>query len=263
MRKIILTLLSFVTVFLLWLTPVFADGETRCYDNASLLTSSKQQELNEKLNTLSLQHDFDIFVVTTLSLDGKTSTAYADDFFDEHMYGMGSGEDGILLLISMENRDWAISTCGFGIEAFTDAGQEYMVEQFKPYLSDGDYYEAFDQFADLCDDYIIQAKKGKPYDISSLPKQSIQFYWVIIAVVGGCLVSLIIMLCFKAQLKTVRHQPYAGDYVKNLKLNRQQDIYLYRNVSRRRKPEKTSSGGGSSTHRSSSGRSHGGSSGYF
>lgn len=262
MKKIILSLLTFITAFLIWMTPVHGEGEIRCYDGANLLTSSKQQELNDRLNSLSHKHDFDIFVVTTQSLEGKTSTAYADDFFDEHMYGMGSGEDGILLLISMENRDWAISTCGFGIQAFTDAGQEYMVSQFKPYLSDGDFDEAFDCFVDLCDDYIVQAKKGKPYDSSSLPKKPIQLYWIVIAIIGGCLVSFIIMMCFKAQLKTVRYQPYAGDYVSNLKINRQQDLYLYRNVTRRRKPEKTSSSG-SSTHRSSSGRTHGGSSGHF
>lgn len=262
MKKILLTIIAVFISCTITLTPVFASSETRCYDDAYLLTNEEQDELNEKLNQLSQQYDFDIFVVTTYSLNGKTSTQYADDFFDENKYAMGNGEDGILLLIAMENRDWAISTCGFGIDAFTDAGQEYMVEQFKPLLSDGDYYKAFDEFADLCDDFIAQAKKGKPYDSSNLPKEPINLLWIPIAIGIGCLVSLLIMLAFKSQLKTVRYQPLANDYVKNLKINQQQDIYLYRNVTRRKKPEHNSSGG-SSTHTSSSGSTHGGSSGHF
>lgn len=262
MKKIFLTLIAIIISCLMTITPVFASGETRCYDDASLLTSEESEKLNEKLNTLSHKYDFDIFVVTTYSLNGKTSTQYADDFFDEHKYAMGDGEDGILLLISMENRDWAISTCGFGIEAFSDAGQEYMIDQFKPMLSDGDYYEAFDEFADLCDDFINQAKTDEPYDSSNMPKGPIQIIWIPIAIVIGCLVSLIIMLGFKSQLKSVRYQPSASDYVKNLKIKQQRDIYLYRNVTRTKKPEQTSNGG-SSTHMSSSGSSHGGSSGHF
>lgn len=262
MKKIFLTVFSMIMICLMTIMPVFASGETRCYDEANLLTGEESRELNEKLNTLSHQYDFDIFVVTAYSLNGKTSTQYADDFFDENKYGMGNGEDGILLLISMENRDWAISTCGFGIEAFTDAGQEYMVDHFKPMLSDGDYYEAFDTFVDLCDDFISQAKTDEPYDSSNMPKGPIQIIWIPIAMVIGSLVSLIIMLGFKSQLKSIRYQPQASDYIKNVKINNQRDIYLYRNVTRTKKPEKTS-GGGSSIHMSSSGNSHGGSSGHF
>ena len=74
--------------------------------------------------------------------------AYADDFYDYNGYGYGDSRDGILLLISMEERDWRISTCGYGITVFTDAGQEYISDKFLPYLSDGDYSEAFTKYAD-------------------------------------------------------------------------------------------------------------------
>ncbi|MGN1182703.1 MAG: TPM domain-containing protein [Faecalibacillus sp.] len=260
MKKILLTFISFVLFTMMLIIPSYAQ-ETRCYDGAHLLSIENQEKLNNQLNSLSHKYDFDVFIVTIDSLEGQSSREYADRFFDEKKYGMGQGEDGILLLIAMENRDWAISTCGFGITAFTDAGQEYMVEQFKPLLSEGQYYEAFNEFAHLCDDFIQHAKNGEPYDRSSLPKKAIQLYWIFIAIAIGCLIALLIMLGLKAQLKTVRHQPYASDYVHHLKINRHQDIYLYRNVTRRKKPEKTS--GGSSVHRSSSGSYHGGSSGHF
>lgn len=123
-------------------------------DEASLLSASEEKVLLEKLEDISQKRKCDVAVVTVESLGNKSATAYADDFYDYNGYGYGVNDDGILLLISMEKRDWAITTYGFAKTAFTKSGQEYMVEQFRPYLSDGDYSKAFLCFADLCDDFL-------------------------------------------------------------------------------------------------------------
>ena len=61
---------------------------------------------------------------------------------------------GILFLIAMSERKWAISTYGFGTEAFTDAGQEYIMKQIRPALSDGNHYQAFMSYAVQADDFL-------------------------------------------------------------------------------------------------------------
>ena len=43
----------------------------------------------------------------------------------------------------MEYNHWAISTTGRSIDVFTDAGQEYLVNEFLPDLSDADYFAGF------------------------------------------------------------------------------------------------------------------------
>ena len=86
-------------------------------------------------------------------------------------FGYGEDRDGALLLISMEDNDWYISTCGYGITVFTDAGIQYIGEQIKEDLSDGDFSEAFDKFVGLCDDFITKARTGDPYDSHNLPKE--------------------------------------------------------------------------------------------
>lgn len=180
---------------------------------------------------------------------------------------MGEEADGILLLVSMEDRDWAISTCGYGITAFTDAGQEYMTEQFLPYLSDGDYAYAFGEFADLCDDFILQAYRGEPYDVGNLPQEDTRGFipfWILISFGVSFLIMLITALIRKSSLKTVTSNETAAGYTKkdSLKFVIKEDNFLRENVIRRR-IETDPPSGGSATHTSSSGRTHGGSSGKF
>ncbi len=81
-------------------------------------------------------------------------------------------------LLDMGDRNWAISTSGFGITAFTDAGQEYTIEQISTELKDDDYYEAFEDFTSLCDEFLTQAKTGEAYDTDHLPKETPGLFWI-------------------------------------------------------------------------------------
>ena len=124
----------------------------RLTDEADLLSDSEETDLLAKLDEISDRQKCDVVVATVNSLEGKTAMEYADDFYDYNGYGYGEERDGIILLISMEDRDWWMSTCGYGITAFTDAGQKYMSDKFIPMVSDGEYADAFTKYADLCDD---------------------------------------------------------------------------------------------------------------
>ncbi|NLK96277.1 MAG: TPM domain-containing protein [Clostridiales bacterium] len=269
-KKFALILCLFITVFSLSFnvnaTEIPEDRLLpRVVDNARLLTESEKAKLLVMVDEISERQQCDVAIVTVKSLDGKTSTEYADDFYDYNGYGMGSNDDGILLLISMQNRDWAISTYGYGIRAFTDAGQRYIMDQVTPLLSDAKYSEAFTSFADYCDDFITEAKAGKPYDTNNMPKGKVSPLWILGDLGIGAVIAFIIMFVMKKSLTTVEMQRTAKNYVVDgsLELTNDTDMFLYRNVNRTAKPKNNSSGGGSSTHSSSSGRSHGGSSGSF
>lgn len=240
-----------------------AEKLPKLIDDADLLDDAQESSLKSKLGQISEKHRCDVVVVTTESLNGKTATQFADDFYDYSGYGQGDGKDGILLLVSMEDRDWAISTTGCCIRAFTDAGQEYMVNQFKPDLSDGYYSEAFGTFANLCDQFLTQAENGKPFDNGTLPREPLPIARnIFFALVGGIILAIIVVLVMASKLKSVHSQPAAACYIKDdsFNLRGQQDLFLYSNVTKV-KIEKQSSG--SSTHTGSSGTSHGGSSGSF
>lgn len=276
MNKRTLSLLAAVMMCVVLALPAFASESPptsipiehqlpRLVDKADLLSSTEEAELLAKLDEISERQYCDVAIVTVDSLEGKTATAYADDFYDYNGYGMGTGDSGILLLISMENRDWAITTYGFGIQAFTDAGQEYITERFLPDLSNGDYAAALDRFTLLVDQFLTQAKTGSPYDKGNLPRTPLGVAGTLAAIGVGILTAWIIVSIMKSKLKSVRPRQNATDYVRagSMKLTVVQDLFLYRTLSRTARPKDSGSGGGSSTHTSSSGRSHGGSSGKF
>jgi uncharacterized protein len=258
MKKLITMLLALL-ITLSFAVPAFAEAMPRLVDQADLLTDAQEASLLSKLDSISNRQGMDVVVVTADTLDGKSPMAYADDFYDYNGYA----EDGILLLVSMEDSDWWISTAGYGITAFTDAGIEYLGNRFVPSLSDGDYAGAFEIYADHCDEFITQAKTGDPYDTHNLPKEPFDFLLnLAVSFVIGLVIAAIATAVMKGKLKSVRAQAGASGYVKTGSMNvtHRQDLFLYRDVNRTAKPKDSS---GSSTHTSSSGRSHGGGGGKF
>ena len=267
MTKKILLIVSALLLLATAIIPVCAASDApRLVDNAGLLTSYEASELLAELDEISVRQQADIVVVTVDSLDGKTPMEYADDFYDYNGYGFGDAKDGVLLLISMENRDWWISTTGYGITALTDAGIEYISERFLAYLGDGDYAQAFATYARLCDEFFTQAKTGKPYDVGNMPREPFDILTnLIIALVVGLLVAFISTSSMKSKLKTVRLQSAAGNYIKSgsMKVTESRDMFLYTHIDKCVKTTSSDSDGGSSTHSSSSGTTHGGGGGTF
>ena len=265
MKKKITAMIFALILCLCAVTPAFAansDGFVgecnRLNDAANLLTDSEEAELLAKLDEISLRQQMDVTVATVTNLGNcDTAAECADEVYEFSSFGYGQSKDGLMLLISAEERDWAISTCGYGITAFTDAGIQYIGEQMVEDLGDGNYAAAFNTFAELSDDFITKSREGEPYDKSNLPKGPLSIVWIVISILVGIGLAMFIVGRMKAQLKTVRFQAAAGDYMKSGSLNitESKDTFLYNTVTRTAKPKNTDSGssGGSSTHTSSSG----------
>lgn len=263
MKKRLMISLFAAMLMLCMALSVTAAQLPRLVDGADLLTDSEEQYILSMLDEVSERQKLDVVIVTANTLDGKSPMAYADDFYDDNGYGFGASYDGVLLLVSMEDRDWWISTCGYGITAFTDYGIECLADRFLSDLSYGFYADAFETFVEGCDDYITQARNGEPFDIGTEPFDAGSALFI--SAVVGLIAALVIVSSMKAQLKSVYKQT-AANYLKqdSLKITDSHELFLYRNVSRTvRQTESSSGGGGSRTHTSSSGRSHGGGGGKF
>ena len=261
MKKRILAMIFVLVLCFCTVIPAFAvdaDGFVseyeRVQDMAKLLSESEREALIKTLDELSERQKMDVIVVTTNTLDGKKPMGYADDIYDYCKYGYGEKRDGLLFLVSMEDRDWWISTCGYGITAFTDAGIQYIGEQMVEDLGDGNYAAAFNTFAELSDDFITKSREGEPYDKSNLPKGPLSIVWIVISILVGIGLAMFIVGRMKAQLKTVRFQAAAGDYMKSGSLNitESRDTFLYNTVTRTAKPKNTDSGSSGGSKRGGS-----------
>ena len=112
MNKKLLSVFFAVLLCVVVSVPAFADTAEdytpHLIDNADLLTGEEESNLLAKLDEISDRLSVDVAVVTEDSIGDKTPREYADDFYDYNSYKYNP--DGVLLLISMEERDWYITT---------------------------------------------------------------------------------------------------------------------------------------------------------
>lgn len=204
----------------------FADLYYRMNDSAGVLTEDEDNELEDALEELSLRQSFDVTIATVESLESvgyDSMEAYADDLYDYCQFGYGPDMDGVLLLVSVGDRKWHISTCGYGITAFTDAGIQYLGEQMKPFMAEGDYAGAFRTFVQWSDTYIDAARAGRPYDVKTLPRDPLSPMYLVLAVGIGLALAWVVVHVMKSQLRSVAFQENAASYVRegSMKLTNQ------------------------------------------
>ncbi len=245
----------------------------RLLDEADLLSDSEEKALLSKLNELSNTHQCNVAVLTVDAHNGPIQD-YADDYFDYNGFQADFGGSGILFMLSMEEREWAISTHGSAIDAFTDYGQHYMVDCMMGALGSGEYAEAFDEYVSVSDYLLSLYEQGTPYDEGYEPPKTAGDYIrnLIFSIIIGLVVALIPIFFMAGELKTVKMASGATNYDsgKGISLTSQEDRFERKVLNKTPIPKNDNSrsgggfsGGGSSTHTSSSGSTHGGSHGHF
>lgn len=253
-------------------------AEQYVIDNADLMSSSEEAALEEKAQALRQEYGMDVVILTVDSLGGQRPQDYADDYYDYNGYA----NDGVLFLLSMEERDRYISTKGNAVYALTDYGIQQVGESALPYLKNGDYYGAFDAFLDALPTYFSAYSDGAPIDgyadtsgdYYHGDQEDVVYYEgqprrvnILISIAIGAVIGAITVLIMRACMNTKRPQRSAGSYLNDSSyhLRTNQDLFLYSNVTKTRIQQESSSsgGGGSSVHTSSSGSTHGGGGGKF
>lgn len=267
LRKLMLLVMSvsIMSVFL-GFSVSSAAGKKSVIDDAELIKASDEKELDKKIKNIQ-KDKFDVVILTVKSLDGKSAQDYADDYYDNNDYGLDNEKSGVLFLVSKGDRKYHISTKGAGIKAFTDYGIGRIKEEIKPYLSDGDYFDACDEFLNITKDFVKAYKDGTPYDTDNPYNEEIDYVILeVIALVIAFVIALISVGIMRLRMNTAKPKVTAMEYIKkgSFKLTSEKDIFMYSTVTKTAKPKgNDNSAGGSTTHVSSSGSEHGGGGGSF
>lgn len=270
MKKI--SVLIAICFFLLetWI-PCFA-AEQRVFDEAGLFTQQEQQQLETEIQTAKETATIDLVVLTITDAEGKTAEAYADDFYDENGFGVGSDYSGALLLIDMDHREVWISTCGKAINYLTDSRIEALLDDIYNDLVDANYYDAAVTFLNGVQRYVQQGVPKDQYQYNrdtgeitkykeGLTVNKVITYLIVSLLFGGICVGCVAFSYRKKAPSNV----YPFQEKSDLHITNSHENLVSHFVTHRRIPRNTggSSGGSSrrsrsTTHTSSSGRSHGG-----
>lgn len=292
-------LICILLLLALLAVPVNA-AQASVVDEAGLLTQSELESLTAQADELYTAHQFSAVIVTMDSIGGADPWAWANDYYDGNGYGYGTAGDGMMLLLVMDTRQWAISTCGSGISIFSEYDQDRMMEEILSDLSGGDYYAAFSRWLELCGESLEAAEAdynavytpepefyedyGYEYDYNydygysydyGYDSGPNHFLLILVSLGLGFVVSMIPMGMLKKEIHNVSSKAGASDYTRpgSMQVTTQTDRFLYTNTHRVRRAQQNPSGrpgggmhGGGmhgGGHHSSGGRSHGGSRGRF
>ena len=182
-------------------------------DDAGYLMQSELSFLSKELDKVREKYGFEVAIYTESDMTSSTAEESADDIYDYNGYGAGENDDGILLYICSDTREYHFTTHGEGLKYFNSNGLKYLESKVVPYLSEDDYYEAFEIFIETTDELLQMAKDGKPYN----EKQYSTKYLIgviIAALLIPLLVAWILMKKKLKKMKTAVENDYAANYVK-------------------------------------------------
>ena len=238
MKKRIFALCLALALWLSLAVAVSADSGF-VYDDADLLTSAEEAALTQQLSQISQTYNAQVVVVTRDSADGMEMADFANRLYDSMGFGYGEHKDGAMLVLCMDIREYYIITNGLGSDAMDESTIGYIGEWITPDLSDGNYAAAFQRFGEECAYYLDGYINGFPFDAGMT---------LLFSAVFGLIVGLIVAFVLKGQLKSVRQQDHARNYMKpdSMHLTVQRDLYLYRNVTRTKIQKNTTSSSSSS-----------------
>ncbi|MDP3901425.1 MAG: TPM domain-containing protein [bacterium] len=140
-------------------------------DYGLVLNATQKQTLESKLRAFEQETSNEIVVAILPSLRGDDIGNFAVKLFENWTIGKKGKDNGILLLISMEERQARIEV-GYGLEgALTDAQSFWILGNvLAPAFSDDNYYEGIDEALDK----IIGATKGEYIPTGSDDRASIR-----------------------------------------------------------------------------------------
>ena len=163
--------------------------------------------------------------------------------------GEGPNRDGIMLLLSMDDRDWAMFCYGSRCEyTFNSYGQEKLEKVFLDNFGENDWYGGFEDYIKECSIYLGKASAGKPVRASL-------FFPILIVIGLSLLAAAAIVAVIWQKMDNVSEKTTANTYVSaGLRLTEQSDRFTHKTTSSR-KIERSSSGGGSSSSESGGGGS--------
>ena len=213
-------------------------------DAAGLLPAQELVTLDENAKAISAEYNCGVYVVIVDDYKSYVNGSIAD--FSEAVYnsyqlGLGEERNGILLALSMAERDYDLCAYGdWAHYAFTDYGKGELAETFLDDFRENNWAEGMHDYVANCATLMDMARNGNPLDTIIYDEEpevpGLDAFELMIIVVVSCIVAFAVCGVFKLQMRNTGRQYYAGDYMSfsrsSMRVN--SDQFLRRDVVRTR-----------------------------
>ncbi|MCM8767066.1 MAG: TPM domain-containing protein [Candidatus Omnitrophica bacterium] len=155
-------------------------------DFANLLTQNQKQEIEKKLREIEEKTGNEIVVLTIKSLEReKTIEEYANEIFNSWKIGKKGKDNGVLILIVLNERKIRIEV-GYGLEGLlTDSICGKIIRDIMaPNFKENDFYNGINKAIGV----IYEIMKGKDVEIKeekNIPPIGFFLYWYFMCILFG------------------------------------------------------------------------------
>ena len=193
--KIFLAAVFFPLAVLAYISPGKPTGLVNDY--AKLLQSSEVAILDQKLSDYEKQTGNEISIVIVQALNGETAQNVANNLFNEWGIGKKNKDNGILVLISLQERSFWMEI-GYGLEdKLTDAQSNWLFRNIIiPSFQKQDYYGGINELADK----IIATAGGEAIPASYMDRKG--SFWNFDLIIILIYLPLIILWNFLGKTKS-------------------------------------------------------------
>ncbi|MDL2327374.1 TPM domain-containing protein [Ruminococcaceae bacterium OttesenSCG-928-A11] len=251
MKKMIATFIALLFLTPLLTLPASAADFELVADWSGVLSDDEYWELNDLAQEISEQYQCEISILVIDDMGEDDVYEFARYVFKEHDYGYGKDKSGLMLFISMAERDCALVAHGYGNTAFTDHGKDVLLDRvLLPLLAKDNYYAAFLAYFNKATEYLEMAKNGAPFDVDTdeVYQQEVakSGFWSKLAIVILVPLAIAGLVCFVflRQMKTAVPQRAADHYIPDggFMLTQRSDMFLFRTETRTTIEDKKSGG---------------------
>ena len=260
MKRKGLTVILALLLSLLCSISASAAGETIGYvtDSANLMTAQEQQALEQAAWEISEAHGFGVYLMTVESFRDATDSFDVFDgattLYNKYDLGLGDERRGVLLLLSMNGRDFALVTYSdYGNYVFDQTTREEMAGYFLDNFAEDDWYGGFSDYLDSGDAILTEAPDRLSSEISALTG---------IIFLIPLIIAAIAIRILGGKMKSVASAAQADAYTGGLELIDSYDRFTHATETRHKRKEESDSDSSNRTRSKRSG-GFGGTTGKF
>lgn len=256
--KKLTTLLAVLCLLWALSLPALAADSPYILDEADLLTDMEEQALLTVMDSVAENYDCGVYVVTVDNFwqYGDSPYSAAVELYIGQMALGGVSDNGILLMLSMSDRDYSIITYGSEAEAvFSDRDLSRMEERFLSSFRYDLWYDGFASYVSDCEaewqNHTAVSDGSAVSAVTAELQYRVAYYppelWMM-AAGGSCVIALIVCFVMRAGMRTARSKETAAEYIEagGVQLHVKQDRFTHTTRQVIHHPKSNGGGGGRS-----------------